>query len=108
MTVYKIGYQMGIGDKHTIRFGYSFTDQPIPDSETLFNTLAPATIEQHFTAGWTMNIGANQEFNLAGMYAPSSSVKGQNPVDAGAASGGTQIEIEMTQWELQAGWAWKY
>jgi len=107
MTVYKIGYQFDSGD-NTYRFGYSYTQQPIPDSQTLFNILAPATITQHFTAGMTMKLGANQEFNIAGLYAPSNSVKGQNPVDAAAAGGGTRIEIEMSQWEVQAGWAWKY
>lgn len=104
MTVYKIGYQMDIDDKHTVRFGYSFTDQPIPESETMFNILAPAVIEQHFTAGWTMKMGDNQELNLSGLYAPTNSVKGDNPADGGS----TQIEIEMSQWEVQAGWAWKY
>lgn len=107
MTVFKIGYQIEEGD-NTYRIGYSFTDQPIPESETFFNILAPAVMEQHFTAGMTMKLPGNQEFNIAGMYAPSNSVKGQNPVDAFAANGGTQIEIEMTQWEVQAGWAWKY
>ena len=103
MTVYKIGYQIESGN-NTYRVGYSFTDQPIPDSETMFNILAPAVIKQHFTAGMTMQMGGNQEFNISGMYAPSNSVKGNNPADGGS----TQIEIEMTQWELQAGWAWKY
>ncbi len=103
MTIFKIGYQIGIGD-HTVRVGYSHADQPIPDSETLFNILAPAVVEDHFTAGWTMKVGANQEFNLAGMYAPESTVKGPNPFDGGA----TQIEINMSQWDIQAGWAWKY
>lgn len=108
MTIIKIGYQFDVGDKNTFRVGYSHGDQPIPESETLFNVLAPAVIEDHFTAGWTMKMGANQELNLAGMYAPSNSVKGPNPADGGAANGGTDIEIEMSQWELQAGWAWKY
>lgn len=103
MTVYKIGYQYEMGD-NTYRVGYSFTDQPIPESETLFNVLAPAVMEKHFTAGMTMKMANNQELSLAGMYAPSNSVKGDNPFDGGQ----TQIEIEMTQWEVQAGWAWKY
>ena len=104
MTIIKIGYQFDVGDKNTFRVGYSHADQPIPDSETMFNILAPAVIEDHFTAGWTMKVGANQELNLAGMYAPNNSVKGANPFDNGA----TQIEIEMSQWDIQAGWAWKY
>lgn len=104
MTIFKIGYQVDVNEKHTIRFGYSHADQPIPETETLFNILAPAVIEDHFTAGWTMKVGKNQEFNLAGMYAPKSSVKGANPFDGGA----TQIEIDMSQLDIQAGWAWKY
>lgn len=104
MTIIKIGYQFDVGDKNTFRVGYSHADQPIPDSETLFNILAPAVIEDHFTAGWTMKVGADQEFNLSAMYAPNNSVKGANPFDGGA----TQIEIEMSQWDVQAGWAWKY
>jgi long-chain fatty acid transport protein len=108
MTIFKIGYQIDVSPKHTIRVGYSHADQPIPESETFFNVLAPAVIEDHFTAGWTMKVGNNQEFNLAAMYAPSNSVKGQNPMDANAASGGTQIEIEMAQFDIQAGWAWKF
>jgi long-chain fatty acid transport protein len=103
MTIFKIGYQFDAGD-NTFRFGYSHADQVIPDTETLFNILAPAVIEDHITAGMTMRIGGDQEFNIAGMYAPKSTVKGANPFDGGA----TSIEIEMSQWEVQAGWAWKY
>jgi len=103
MTIIKIGYQFDVDD-NTFRIGYSHADQPIPESETFFNILAPAVVEDHFTAGWTKKIGDNQEFNLAAMYAPSNSVKGANPIDGGS----TQIEIQMSQWDLQAGWAWKY
>lgn len=108
MTIFKIGYQMDSGD-NTFRVGFSHTDQPVPESQTLFNILAPAVIENHFTAGWTLRMAGNQELNLSGMYAPNNSVKGDNPFDQVAGPGtGTQIEIEMSQWEIQAGWAWKY
>ncbi|MCG6939534.1 MAG: hypothetical protein LJE83_15375, partial [Gammaproteobacteria bacterium] len=103
MTVFKIGYQFDVGN-NTYRVGYSHGSQPIPESQTLFNILAPAVIEDHFTAGMTMKMPNNQEFNLAFMYAPNNSVKGANPFDGGA----TSIEIEMSQWDIQAGWAWRY
>ena len=104
MTIFKIGYQVDLNEKHTVRIGYSHADQPIPETETFFNVLAPAVVEDHFTAGWTMKVGENQEFNLAAMYAPSNSVKGNNPIDGGS----TQIEIEMSQFDIQAGLAWRY
>ncbi len=103
MTVYKLGYQLDVDD-NTYRVGYSHADQPVPESEVFFNILAPAVIEDHFTAGMTMRLAGDQEFNIAAMYAPANSVKGDNPMDGAS----TQIEIEMSQWEIQAGWAWKY
>ncbi len=103
ITIFKIGYQMDVGN-NTFRVGYSHADQPVPKSETLFNILAPAVIQDHVTAGWTMQIGTNQEFNLSAMLALEESVKGDNPIDGGS----TQIEIKMSQYEVQAGWAWKY
>ena len=103
MTIIKLGYQWGMGN-NTYRVGYSHGDQPIPQSETLFNILAPAVIEDHLTIGMTMPMGSDQELNLAAMYGLNNSVKGANPFDGGA----TQIEIEMSQWDIQAGWAWKF
>ena len=101
MTVYKIGYQFEASSS-TYRVGYSHADQPIPNSEVFFNILAPAVVEDHITAGWTLRIGDNQEFNIAGMVAPSNSVTGPG------LEPGVEIKIEMSQWELQAGWAIKY
>ena len=52
----------------------------------------------------TMPMANNQEFNFAAAYMPNNSVKGPNPFDGGA----TQIEIEMSQIDIQAGWAWMF
>lgn len=101
--IIKVGYQWNMADIDW-RVGYSHADQAIPESEVLFNILAPATVQDHITAGMTMPIGKSQEFNLAVMYAPEESVTGPNPFDGGA----TQIEIYMSQWDVQAGWAWKF
>lgn len=103
ITIIKLGYQFDVGN-NTYRVGYSHTGQPVPKSETLFSILAPAVVQDHITAGATIRVDANQEFNISAMFAPNESVKGANPFDGGA----TQIEIEMSQWEIQAGWAWKY
>ena len=109
MTIMKLGYEIDV-DGTVYRVGYSTGDMPIPGgtdpqtSQTLFNILAPAVMEQHVTFGMTMPMGTDQEFNLAVMIAPSTSVKGANPFD----NGSTDIELEMEQKEIQVGWAWKY
>ncbi len=109
MTVLKLGYEMEVGG-NTYRVGYSKADMPIAGgtnpmtSQVLFNILAPAVMEEHVTFGMTMPVGKDQEFNLAVMVAPNTSVKGANPFDGGS----TNIELEMEQKEIQVGWAWKY
>ncbi|UCB56195.1 MAG: outer membrane protein transport protein [Thiotrichales bacterium] len=101
--IIKLGFQFTAANIDW-RVGYSHSDQPIPESETLFNILAPAVIQDHVTGGLTWPIGKSQELNLALMYALEETVKGPNPFDGGA----TTVEIEMSQWDLQAGWAWKF
>ncbi len=107
MTIYKLGYQWETSPDWTWRVGISQGDQPIASSEVLFNILAPAVMETHLTAGFTMKTGSDSEFNFAAMYAPNSSVTGSNPLQGG--TGPEQfITIEMTQYELEASWAWKF
>lgn len=95
MTIYKLGYEWG---SSTIwRVGLSNGSQPVPNSETMFNILAPAVMETHITGGFTMPLGSSSEIAFAAMYAPSSSVSGPNPLDSQQ-----NIKIEMEQFELQA------
>lgn len=105
ITVYKLGYQWSTSPEWTWRVGYNHGDQPIPTSEVMFNILAPGVMEDHFTFGFTKSTGADSEFNFAAMYAPENSVKGANPLEA---PGQQEIELTMTQWELEASWAWKF
>ncbi|PCJ88307.1 MAG: hypothetical protein COA54_03315 [Thiotrichaceae bacterium] len=106
ITVYKLGYQWSSNPDWIWRAGYSIGEQPIPDSEVMFNILAPAVMEQHITGGFTYSTSANSEFNFAAMYAPTNSVTGPNPLSG--ATPDQNIEIKMTQWELEASWGWKY
>ena len=97
MTIYKLGYEWG--DTTKWRVGVSNGSQPIANTETLFNLLAPAVIETHLTGGFTMPLSSTSEFAFAAMYAPSNSVTGANPFDPPS---GQTIKIEMYQVELQA------
>ncbi|MFO8025001.1 OmpP1/FadL family transporter, partial [Thiohalophilus sp.] len=104
ITVYKLGYQWSTSAEWTWRVGYNHGDQPIPSSEALFNILAPGVMEDHFTFGFTKSTGADSEFNLAAMYAPENTVSGTNAFSAH----GQKVDLTMTQWELEASWAWKF
>ncbi len=103
MTVVKIGAQWQAAPDWIVRAGYSYGEQPIPDSEMLFNIIAPGVIEHHITAGCTKKIGDHQEIDLAIMHALSNDVSGANVFDPSQT-----IELKMNQWEYTAGYSWKF
>ncbi len=104
MTIYKIGYQWATSELWTWRVGLSTGSAPIPDSEVLFNILAPATVENHVTFGFTRAVGKDMEFDISAMYAPNAEISGPNPLN------GTpqKITLEMSQFELGFNWGWKF
>ena len=103
MTVYKVGLKWSNNEDWSWRLGYSYGEQPIPNSEMTFNILAPATIEQHFTGGFTLERTPGRQFNMALMYAPNSSLKGTQNFDPSQT-----VRFEMYQWELEASYSWRF
>jgi long-chain fatty acid transport protein len=105
MTIYKIGVQWKSSEVWTWRVGYSKGNQPIPDSEVLFNILAPGVIEQHATVGFTAATSKDQDLNFALTRAFSHTVSGPNPLEA---PGQQTIDLKMDQWQIALGYSWKY
>ncbi|WP_019593676.1 OmpP1/FadL family transporter [Thioalkalivibrio sp. ALM2T] len=102
INVFKIGAQFEAGNDWTWRVGYNRGQNPVRSDDVLINILAPAVMEDHFTAGFTKGFGENHELSFAAMYAPKKSVSGTNPLD------GQDIEIEMRQYELEIGYAYRF
>ena len=99
MDVIELGFAIDGSSDNTYRFGVSYAEQPIPDSEVLFNILAPGVQEWHFTAGYEFGVD-DVDYAFALMYSPSKEVKGKNPLFP---SQDQQIELEMSQLELTFG-----
>ena len=106
INVYKLGVQWKQNEVWTWRAGYSKADQPIPNSEVLFNILAPGVVEQHITLGFSraMERGPGR-FNVALMYAPTKSVRGPNPLEV---PGAQQIELKMHEYEVEFGYSFGF
>ncbi|PPE73394.1 hypothetical protein C3942_14095 [Solimonas fluminis] len=132
VQVYKFGVQYKFA-AFKFRAGYSINDgQPIPSDEVLFNILAPAVIEKHYTAGLSYQYSKSIGFDLSAMYAPSNPVRGKNPLSnveanlvqilAGGAAGGSpalenafdvdpedqDISLDMHQWEITLGFSYRF
>ncbi|WP_337866108.1 outer membrane protein transport protein [Ignavibacterium sp.] len=102
ITAVKFGVMYKAIENYTLMAGYSYSDNPIKESEVLFNILAPAVIQHHITAGVTRKISEDSDLSLAFMYALNNSVKGSNPLEA---PGQQSIEIAMRQWQIEIGYS---
>ncbi len=99
MTVFKLGGAWQANGDWSLRAGLSYGKQPIPESEVLFNILAPGVQEWHFTTGITRRIGRHGELDLGVMYSPAETVTGANPLNTGQT-----IELKMHQLSAQIGY----
>ena len=82
-TVYKLGVQYGVNKRLQVRAGYNYGRSPIPNNQVTFNLLAPATVERHYSVGFTYKANDNLEVTGTYMYAAphSQSNCGQNIVN---------------------------
>jgi long-chain fatty acid transport protein len=103
MTIYKLGWQWASSSSWTWRAGFSHGKQPIPDSEVVFNILAPAVIEQHLTLGFSWDVSKDSELSFQYMHGFENSVTGKNPLNPNQ-----QVTIEMHQNEVELSWGWKF
>jgi len=105
-TVYKLGVTYALSPAVTLRAGYVTLDQPIPQSQTFFNILAPGVVEDHLTLGATWKMGSNGELTLMYMHAFENTVNGSSSIPA--AFGGGEANLRMSQDSLGIAYGWKY
>lgn len=103
MDIIKLGLQWQYKPDLTFRAGYSRASDIFPDSQALFNTLAPAVIKEHYTFGFGKQLDKKSELNVAFMYAPNEKVHGLNP-NTGPQTGSVEIE----EWEIEVGLAKRF
>ena len=93
MTVYKLGVSYQQSQNLTLRAGYSYGKQPIPESQTLLNMLAPAVNNDHMTLGATWTLANKSEVTVAYMHAFDNTVSGSNSIPSGFGGGNTNLKM---------------
>jgi len=106
VTVFKIGATYEHSDKFTYRFGYAHNSQAFDDDQLAFNVLAPATIQDHVTAGFTYrpNGKDDQQVTFTFMHALEASQRGAFPTDFGG--GSTQLQMYQNAFDFQYSWTY--
>ena len=104
INVYKVGASYQATYQLTLRAGYSHNDQPVQDSETFLNILAPGVIQDHVSIGATYNIDSHQEISVAYTHALEDEVEGA----ISPAFGGGKTTLKMNQNILGFSYGYKF
>jgi len=105
-SIFKVGILWDPIRPLTLLAGFSHADAVFDGDQSVFNILAPATIQQHVTAGAKYDIGSNAQVGLSVMRALDNSIGGSNP--ALLQGSPQEVAVEMDQWEVEVNWAWRY
>jgi long-chain fatty acid transport protein len=100
VTAVKTGIAYEATKQLTLRVGYNYSTQPIPDNQTYFNILAPAVVQHHVTAGATWRFNQNWELSVFYAHAFKDTVNGSGNF------GGANANLSMSQdtFGLSIGW----
>ncbi|MBN8525767.1 MAG: outer membrane protein transport protein [Planctomycetes bacterium] len=106
VTVYKLGISQEIGEGLVLRAGYNHCTQPIPESQTYFNMLAPGVVQDHITCGATVALTSSLEISAFYAHAFENTVKGKGNI----APMGTPMDADLTMSQDMAGigLGWKH
>lgn len=104
VDVVKVGLEYKAGTALTLRGGYAYATGALQARDVQFNILAPATVQHHLTAGFEYQLNDNWSVELAGLYAPESSISGHEIVG----NPGHNIELSMHQYDVTVGFKYKF
>ncbi len=105
VDVTKLGLEWKATPEWILRAGYSVGSQPIPDSEVMFNILAPGVIERQATCGFTYLFEDGRTLGFSASRALSQEVSGANPLEV---PGQQRISLRMDQWEFEFGYGFRF
>jgi long-chain fatty acid transport protein len=100
IDVIKVGVSYQWDQNLTLRAGYNHNSQPIPNSQTYFNIIAPGVVQDHATLGFTWIFNDQSELSFSYMHAFKNSVNGSNSIPNGG-----EANLEMYQNAIGLGYA---
>ncbi|MFT4585908.1 MAG: long-chain fatty acid transport protein [Gammaproteobacteria bacterium] len=99
-TIFKLGLSYRHSDRFTLRTGWNHGSSQIPNRETLLNVIAPATINDNATVGFSVKIANYGE--LSATYMRAFEKKNRNRATAFF---GTSVSASIVQDWLDVAWS---
>jgi long-chain fatty acid transport protein len=102
VTAIKTGIAYDVTKQLTLRVGYNYSTQPVPEDQTYFNVLAPAVVQHHVTAGVTWHINKNFELSAFYVHAFEQSVNGSGNYFGPTAN--ADLKMSQDSFGVAIGW----
>jgi len=108
-TTLKFGVSHPLGERLTLRAGYSHLRQPIPARENFFNILAPGVVKDHATLGATWRFANGSELSGFFLHGFGNTENGANSIPVGflpGGFGGGEANIHLRENALGLAYSW--
>lgn len=105
IAVVGAGVQYRLGEALTLRGGYHYTGNPIPDEQSMFNIPAPAVVQHHVTAGFGYTIVDGVDINVSAYQALENSITGA--MYRPTALPGTSVTNTLSETSLLVGFTFR-
>jgi long-chain fatty acid transport protein len=104
ITALKLGVRHAYNSTFTLRAGLDHCDQPIPNSQTLLNILAPGVVQNHLTLGGTWKLADKSEVSVAYVHAFKQTVNGSGSIPPQMGGGEANISMHEDSIGISYGW----
>ncbi len=110
VTVVKVGASWDVSGQLVVRGGYSHNTQPVPNAQTFLNILAPGTVQDHVSLGFTWTFAGGGELSAAYTHAFRKAVNGAGSIPPGfppGGFGGGEANLHLSEDVLGVAYGWK-
>jgi long-chain fatty acid transport protein len=108
VNVISIGAEWKYSAALILRAGYSYNTQPVTPANVMFNILAPGVVTNHVSGGFTYAMNRNSAIDFAVIYAPRTTVSGQEYSPGFGYNPTTNIAIHLSELEVTLGYTYHF
>ncbi len=101
IMVVALGVQYAATDKVTLRSGYNYAGNPVPDAMSMYNLPAPAIVQHNISGGLGFKVRPGVEINIAGYVALENEING--PMMKPMAIPGSNVKNVMSEKSILMG-----
>jgi long-chain fatty acid transport protein len=104
ITAEKAGVSYQVNHALTLRGGYNHSGAPFDGTQTFFNLLAPAVVQNHVTVGATWSLQNGKEINVNYLHAFGETVNGSSSIPPNAGGGNANLNMYQDSVGVSFGW----